>query len=96
MWHIGLRNGREGWILPKDCEICQQIERDKLMATSRNDDKGYERGARGIDGRDGENFHPERFPSSGASVAVGKVTSSGGASLATKSNSALLKSAKGK
>ncbi len=26
------------------------------MATSRNDDKGYERGARGIDGRDGEGF----------------------------------------
>ncbi len=69
------------------------------MATSRNDDKGYERGARGIDGRDGENFHPERYPSSGASVAVGKVTSSGGgASHAGRNTSpaAAQRSAKGK
>ncbi len=68
------------------------------MATSRNDDKGYERGARGIDGRDGENFHPERFPSGGASVAVGKVTGSSGASGAggNKSIGAAQRSAKGK
>ncbi len=26
------------------------------MATSRNDDKGYERGARGIDGKKGEDY----------------------------------------
>ncbi len=63
----------------------------------RNDDKGYERGAMGIDGRDGENFHPERFPSGGGSVACGKVTSSGGGGpTGNKGNAALLKSAKGK
>ncbi len=66
------------------------------MATKRNDDKGYERGARGIDGRDGENFHPERFPSGGASVAVGKVMGGSGGPSGSKGNAALLKSAKGK
>ena len=66
------------------------------MATSRNDDKGYERGARGIDGRDGENFHPERFPSGGASLAVGKVTSSGGGGPKSMSIGAAQSSAKGK
>ncbi len=66
------------------------------MATKRNDDKGYERGARGIDGRDGENFHPERFPSSGASVAAGKVSGTRGGPTGTKSASARQSSAKGK
>ncbi len=43
------------------------------MATKRNDDKGYERGALGISGRRGEDFHPERFPSSGGKLAPGNV-----------------------
>ena len=47
------------------------------MATSRNDDKGYERGARGIDGRDGEDFHGSYFPSGGGGgLATGQVMSS--------------------
>ena len=62
----------------------------------RNDDKGYERGARGIDGRDGEDFHPERFPSGGGSVAYGKVSGERGGPTGNKGNAALLKSAKGK
>ncbi len=66
------------------------------MATKRNDDKGYERGARGIDGRDGENFHPERFPSSGARVAVGKVSGESGGPSGSRGWGAAQKSAKGK
>lgn len=65
------------------------------MATNRNDDKGYERGARGIDGRDGENFVKPRYPSAGASVPAGRVSGSDGGP-DTKGRSALLASAKGK
>ncbi len=96
MWHIGFRNGRDAWMLPKDCEICQQIERDKLMATKRNDDKGYERGARGIDGKHGEQFHTARFPSGGSALAVGKVTGDSGGPSTYSSPSKLLARAKGK
>ncbi len=64
------------------------------MATSRNDDKGYERGAKGIDGRDGEGF-----VSWGARENAGKVTGDdhGTDHLKTsKSASARRNSAKGK
>ncbi len=43
-----------------------------------NDDKGYERGARGIDGRHGEKFHTARFPSGGSAPPAGKVTGDSG------------------
>ncbi len=61
----------------------------------RNDDKGYERGARGIDGRDGEDFHPERY-SGKAGQGVVSGDSGAAAAGANRSASALQKSAKGK
>ncbi len=61
-----------------------------------NDAKGYERGARGIDGRDGEDWHGGRFPDGGAAVAVGKVSGDNGGPGDKKSIAGLQKSAKGK
>lgn len=63
------------------------------MATSRNDDKGYERGAKGICGRDGENF-----VSWGRVEGVCKVMGSDGGSVvgAGRSANQLISSAKGK
>ncbi len=63
------------------------------MATKHNDDKGYERGARGIDGNDGSNF-----VSWGKPEGICKVTGDDGGDAcgANKGAGALLKSAKGK
>lgn len=62
---------------------------------SKGDEKGYERGARGIDGRDGENFHTERY--SGKAI-QGIVTGEHGAACCGQGLGAgsMLKSAKGK
>jgi hypothetical protein len=61
------------------------------MSTKRNDDKGYERGARGIDGRDGENF-----VSWGKAEGICKVTGSDGGPSGSKSAGEFQRSAKGK
>jgi len=55
------------------------------------DDKGYEKGARGIDGRKGEDF--VRW---GKAEGVGKVTGDDGGPKGSKSASELQRSAKGK
>ncbi len=67
------------------------------MSTKRNDDYGYKRGARGIDGNDGEDFHKPRYGGA-APVPAGKVTGEDGAACcgASRGNDALQKSAKGK
>ncbi len=64
------------------------------MATSRNDDKGYERGARGIDGRDGEGF-VNWGPVSNAGTVSGEAAGTSHLKT-TASASARQKSAKGK
>ncbi len=61
------------------------------MSTARNDDKGYVRGARGIDGNDGSDFVKWGKPEG-----VCKVTGSDGGPEGSKGNSAMLASAKGK
>ncbi len=63
--------------------------------SSKSDDNGYKRGARGIDGNDGEDFHTERYSGkAGQGVVAGE---HGGACCGGgKSASAMLKSAKGK
>ncbi len=61
------------------------------MATSRNDDKGYERGARGIDGKKGENY-----VNWGKAEGVCKVSGSDGGPSGQKSASARQSDAKGK
>lgn len=61
------------------------------MATARNDDKGYERGARGIDGTDGESFVKW-----GSVSNAGKVTGTDGGPSGSKSAGELQRSAKGK
>lgn len=65
------------------------------MATKRNDDKGYERGARGIDGRDGESFVKPRSPLSGPGPGVAKVNGNDGGP-DSKGLGAAQSSAKGK
>ncbi len=62
------------------------------------DATGYKRGARGIDGNDGEDFVKGRFPDGGSKLAVGKVSGEDGGDCcgAKRSNSALMASAKGK
>ncbi len=63
------------------------------MATQRNDDKGYVRGARGIDGNDGSDY-----VNWGGVDNAGKVTGSDGGSAcgANKGAGARQSSAKGK
>ena len=63
--------------------------------STKGDDKGFERGARGIDGRDGEDFHTERYS---AKPIQGIVAGEHGAACAGqgRSGGAMLKSAKGK
>ncbi len=65
---------------------------------SKGDEYGYKRGARGIDGNDGEDFHTARFPSGGSKLAVGKVTGEDGGACCGEGRSAgaMIKSAKGK
>ena len=67
-----------------------------MASTKHNDDKGYERGARGIDGRHGEKFHTARFPDSGSAMAAGKVSGDSGGPSTHKGGSALIARAKGK
>ena len=64
------------------------------MSTKRNDDKGYERGARGIDGK-----HGEGFVKWGSVENAGKVTGDDAGTSHVKSTAspgARQKSAKGK
>ncbi len=61
------------------------------MSTKRDDDKGYERGAKGIDGQDGKNF-----VSWGKPEGICKVSGSDGGPSTDRSGSEMIRSAKGK
>ena len=64
-----------------------------MASTKHNDDNGYKRGARGIDGNHGENFHTERY--SGKPI-QGVVSGDHGGPSTHKGGSALQARAKGK